>query len=69
MAQAVDTEIKIIWEKIYMKKIFAIILTLITIMSFCTTLSGCSSKQSAKEKYGMDYYDRSDGKRIWYNTK
>jgi ABC-type uncharacterized transport system auxiliary subunit len=52
-----------------MKRIIAAILTLITIFACCATLSGCGSKQSAKEKYGMDYYDRSDGKRIWYNTK
>lgn len=52
-----------------MKKTLAIVLTLFTIITCCTALSGCGSKQSAKEKYGMDYYDRADGKRIWYYTK
>ena len=52
-----------------MRKIIAIILTLITILSCCVALTGCGGKQSAKEKYGMDYYDRADGKRIWYYTK
>lgn len=52
-----------------MKKAIAIILALMTLVG-CLSLSGCGSrKQSAKEKYGMDYYTRSDGKRIWYYTR
>ena len=49
------------------KKIFSISLLLIIRI---TCLTGCGSKEpSAKDKYGMDYYDRADGKRIWYYTK
>ena len=51
-----------------MKRFIAVILVIAAFAS-CLTLSGCTgSKQSAKEKYGMDYYTRSDGKRIWYYT-
>jgi trk system potassium uptake protein TrkH len=46
-----------------------IILFMLMIIGSCAVLSGCGGKQSAKEKYGMDYYDRADGKRIWYYTK
>ena len=46
------------------KRTIALILALVTIFSSCAMMSGCSKKQSAKEKYGMDYYTRSDGKRI-----
>lgn len=52
-----------------MKKLIATILALITILGCCMPLSGCGKKQSAKEKYGMDYITRSDGTRVWYNTK
>ena len=49
------------------KKIFSISILLIICI---TCLTGCGSKEpSAKDKYGMDYYDRADGKRIWYYTK
>ena len=52
-----------------MKKIISITLIIATILGCCAALTGCGRKQSAKEKYGMDYYDRADGKRIWYYTK
>ncbi len=52
-----------------MKRIIALILALIAVLSCCGAMAGCEKKQSAKEKYGMDYYDRADGKRIWYNTR
>jgi hypothetical protein len=48
----------------------AIIAAIIVAIFFFATCgdSGSGGKQSAKEKYGMDYYERSDGKRIWYYT-
>lgn len=52
-----------------MKRVIAIILTVVTLLGCSLSLTACGSKQSAKEKYGMDYYTRSDGKRIWYNTR
>lgn len=52
-----------------MKKKIALILAIVTMISCCGILSGCGKGQSAKEKYGMDYYTRSDRKRIWYNTR
>ena len=55
-------------EGLSVKKAISIFLILMTLLG-CLSLSGCGpSKQSAKEKYGMDYYTRSDGKRIWYYT-
>jgi hypothetical protein len=51
-----------------MKRMTALFLAVMMLMG-CLTLTGCRSRgQSAKEKYGMDYYTRSDGKRIWYYT-
>ena len=38
-------------------------------LAFCLLFTACGDdKPSAKEKYGMDYYTREDGKRIWYYT-
>ena len=52
-----------------MKKAISVFLAIVTLLG-CMTLSGCvGKKQSAKDKYGMDYYTRADGKRIWYYTK
>ena len=52
-----------------MIRAIAILLATVTLLGCCLSLTGCGRKQSAKEKYGMDYYTRSDGKRIWYNTR
>ena len=52
-----------------MKRVIALLLTVVTILGCCAALVGCDDGPSAKEKYGMDYYDRADGKRIWYYTK
>lgn len=55
--------------RVKVKKIIAFMLVVITLLGCCATLTGCGRRQSAKEKYGMDFYDRADGKRIWYYTK
>ena len=52
-----------------MKRAIAIILATVTLLGCALSMTACGSKQSAKEKYGMDYYTRSDGKRIWYYTR
>ena len=51
-------------------RIVGIVAAIIAAIFFFATCgdSGSGGKQSAKEKYGMDYYERSDGKRIWYYT-
>lgn len=46
-----------------MRKMIAMVLLISTLLGCCVTLSGCGSS-SKDHKYG--YYDRSDGKRIWY---
>lgn len=51
-----------------MKRKLALFLAVVSLLS-CLTMSGCSKKQSAKEKYGMDYVTRSDGTRVWYKTR
>ena len=52
-----------------MKKVITILSLLIILFGFCISLTGCGKEVSAAEKYGMNYYERADGKRIWYNTK
>lgn len=47
-----------------MKKIISMILSLTIILGCCVTLTGCGSSSSKDHEYG--YYDRSDGKRIWF---
>jgi ABC-type oligopeptide transport system substrate-binding subunit len=51
-----------------MRRKMALFLVVVSLFS-CLTFSGCGKKQSAKEKYGMDYVTRSDGTRVWYYTK
>lgn len=48
--------------------IVAAIIAAIFFFATCGDSGSSSSKKSAKDKYGMDYYTRSDGKRIWYYT-
>ncbi len=45
------------------KNIIIILLCLVFLLS----VTGCSSKKKASDKYG--YYTREDGKRIWYEKK
>ena len=52
-----------------MKKTISAVLAAMMIIGSCAILSGCGGGQSARDKYGMDFYDRADGKRIWYYTK
>ena len=51
-----------------MKKLISIILIIVTILGCSISLSGCGSSRSSKD-HDWGYYDRSDGKRIWYKTK
>ena len=48
--------------------LIAIVFLIIFGAIYFVSCGDTGSHQSAKDKYHMDYYDRSDGKRIWYHT-